>query len=87
MAEGGEMLPSAILKVIFPLEYWDLLREHADAAESRSVSCRRAGRAGVDVSGRRPVGRQRLGTHADRARRPAAATRAGSAFRVLPRAG
>ena len=29
MAEGGEALPTAILKVIFPLEYWDLLREHA----------------------------------------------------------
>jgi soluble lytic murein transglycosylase len=29
MAEGGEALPSAILKVIFPLEYWDLLRQHA----------------------------------------------------------
>ena len=29
MAAGGEGLPSAILKVIFPLEYWDLLREHS----------------------------------------------------------
>jgi soluble lytic murein transglycosylase len=29
MAEGGEALPAAILKVIFPLEYWDLLRQHA----------------------------------------------------------
>jgi soluble lytic murein transglycosylase len=31
MAEGGEALPTAILKVIFPLEYGDLLREHATA--------------------------------------------------------
>jgi soluble lytic murein transglycosylase len=29
MAEGGEALPTGILKVIFPLEYWDLLRQHA----------------------------------------------------------
>ena len=31
MAEGGEALPTSILKVIFPLAYWDLLREHATA--------------------------------------------------------
>jgi soluble lytic murein transglycosylase len=29
MAEGGEALPSSILKVIFPLEYWELLKQHA----------------------------------------------------------
>jgi soluble lytic murein transglycosylase len=31
MAEGGEALPQEILTVIFPIEYWDLLRQHAAA--------------------------------------------------------
>jgi soluble lytic murein transglycosylase len=29
MAAGGEQLPIDMLKVIFPLAYWDLLRQHA----------------------------------------------------------
>jgi soluble lytic murein transglycosylase len=29
MAEGGEALPVEILRVIFPLEHWDLIRRHA----------------------------------------------------------
>jgi soluble lytic murein transglycosylase len=29
MASGGEQLPVAILKVIFPLDHWELLRRHA----------------------------------------------------------
>jgi soluble lytic murein transglycosylase len=31
MAQGGEMLPQAILRVIFPLDYWELIRRHAAA--------------------------------------------------------
>jgi soluble lytic murein transglycosylase len=31
MAEGGEHLPTPILRVIFPLNYWDLIRKHAAA--------------------------------------------------------
>jgi soluble lytic murein transglycosylase len=31
MAHGGELLPQAILRVIFPLDYWDLIRRHAAA--------------------------------------------------------
>src|SRR5262249_21356693 len=30
MAAGGERLPTDILKIIFPLEFWDLIRKHAD---------------------------------------------------------
>jgi soluble lytic murein transglycosylase len=33
MAEGGETLPTAILKVIFPLDYWALIRQQATARE------------------------------------------------------
>jgi soluble lytic murein transglycosylase len=32
MAEGGEQLPVGILKVIFPLDYWDLIHRQARAA-------------------------------------------------------
>jgi len=31
MAQGGELLPQAILRVIFPIDYWDLIRRHAAA--------------------------------------------------------
>jgi soluble lytic murein transglycosylase len=31
MAEGGERLPTGLLKVIFPVEHWDLIRRHAAA--------------------------------------------------------
>jgi soluble lytic murein transglycosylase len=31
MAEGGEALPPDILRVIFPVEYWDLIQRHAGA--------------------------------------------------------
>jgi soluble lytic murein transglycosylase len=31
MAQGGENLPPSILRVIFPLDYWDLIRRHAAA--------------------------------------------------------
>ncbi|MCX6552876.1 MAG: tetratricopeptide repeat protein, partial [Acidobacteria bacterium] len=29
LAAGGETLPDAILKIIFPLDYWPLIRQHA----------------------------------------------------------
>jgi soluble lytic murein transglycosylase len=32
MAEGGEQLPISILKVIFPINHWDLIRQQARAA-------------------------------------------------------
>jgi soluble lytic murein transglycosylase len=32
MADGGEQLPVGILKVIFPLDYWDLIHRQARAA-------------------------------------------------------
>jgi soluble lytic murein transglycosylase len=31
MATGGEALPAPMLRVIFPIDYWDLLRRHAAA--------------------------------------------------------
>ncbi len=31
MAAGGEHLPEDVLRVIFPLDYWPLIRKHADA--------------------------------------------------------
>lgn len=31
MGQGGERLPGSILRVIFPLDYWPLLRQHATA--------------------------------------------------------
>jgi soluble lytic murein transglycosylase len=31
MAAGGEQLPPDILRVIFPLDYWPLIRKHAEA--------------------------------------------------------
>jgi soluble lytic murein transglycosylase len=31
MAEGGEALPVDILRVIFPVDYWDLIHRHASA--------------------------------------------------------
>jgi soluble lytic murein transglycosylase len=31
MAEGGEALPGEILRVIFPMDYWDLIQRHAAA--------------------------------------------------------
>ena len=31
LAAGGETLPSEILQVIFPVDYWDLLRKHSTA--------------------------------------------------------
>jgi soluble lytic murein transglycosylase len=31
IAEGGEQLPVEMLKVLFPVAYWDLLRKHAAA--------------------------------------------------------
>lgn len=31
MASGGEQLPPEVLRVIFPLDYWPLIRSHADA--------------------------------------------------------
>jgi soluble lytic murein transglycosylase len=31
VADGGETLPPAILKIVFPLDYWDLIRKHAEA--------------------------------------------------------
>ena len=29
MAHGGEALPAAILEVIFPVDYWNLIAKHA----------------------------------------------------------
>ena len=49
LAAGGETLPTEILQVIFPLDYWPLLQKYAKATRPRSVRGRRAGRAGVDV--------------------------------------
>ena len=31
MAQGGEALPAELLRIIFPLDYWDLIRRHAAA--------------------------------------------------------
>ena len=31
LAAGGEQLPREILTIIFPLEYWDLIRSNAEA--------------------------------------------------------
>ncbi len=46
--------------VIFPLAYWDLIQQVRRGEQSRSVSDRRARRAGVDVRRRHPVARERL---------------------------
>ena len=61
LTAGGAELPAEILQVIFPLTYWDAIRQHSALARSRSVPRRRADRAGVDVRRRHPVGRRTRG--------------------------
>ena len=58
LAAGGEQLPRDILRIIFPIAYWDLIQKYAARSGPRSVPGRGARRAGVDLrrrtSGRRP---------------------------------
>ncbi len=72
MAEGGEALPHEILTVIFPIDHWQLIKEHAAAKRLDPYLVAALDRAGVDVPGRHQVRRQRLGPDADRSgNRPA----------------
>ena len=76
LTAGGEGLPPEILQVIFPLTYWDAIKQERRRPRSRSLHRRRADRAGVDVRSGRAVGRQRVGADADPAEhRPAARAR------------
>ena len=55
LAVEGEQLPDEILRVIFPLAYWDLIQKTCGGKPARSVSGRRACRAGVDLRSRHPL--------------------------------
>ena len=56
---SGEQLPAEMLRVIFPIDYWPLIRRYAPAQRPRPVSRRGADQPGVVVPGRREVGRER----------------------------
>src|SRR5207244_3228890 len=36
LASGGEALPAELLRVLFPVDYWPLIKKHAEARTSRS---------------------------------------------------
>ena len=67
LSAEGETLPVEVLRIIFPLDYWDLIEKSLQAEGPRSVSRLRADGAGVDVHGRNPFVGQRTGTHAGHA--------------------
>ena len=71
LAAGGENLPPDILRVIFPLDYWPLIKKYSDAHGLDPYLMSALDRAGVDVHRRRPlVGQRRRADAADSATRP-----------------
>ena len=60
MAAGGEKLPPELLKVLFPINYWPLIKRYSNEHQLDPVRRRRADRAGVDLHRGREVGGERL---------------------------
>ena len=60
LAAGGEKLPRELLKVLFPINYWPLIKRYSNEHQLDPYIDRGADRAGVDVHRRREVGGQRL---------------------------
>ena len=76
LAAGGEGLPAEILQVIFPLTYWDSIRQNATLhdLDPYVVAALIAQESTFDAG--RAFGRQRVGPDADRSdHRPAAGAR------------
>ena len=65
MTLGGDALPPDLLKVIFPVNYWPLIRQVLGGARPGSLAHRGADRAGVDVRPLGTIGRQRDRDDAD----------------------
>ena len=60
LAAGGEKLPTELLRVLFPVNYWPLIQRYSAERELDPVPGRGADRAGVDVHRRRQVVGERL---------------------------
>ena len=55
LAAGGETLPTEILQVIFPVDYWPLLQKYAKERGLDPYRGGRAGRAGIELRSRSSV--------------------------------
>ena len=59
LAAGGEKLPREMLKVLFPLDYWDLIRRYSAEHQLDPYLIAALDRAGVDLRRRHQVAGQR----------------------------